>query len=428
MNGSDPQDRFEFLADAAMLVGESLDLADTLGNIARLAVPTMGTWASVYLVQPNRELKRLASAHAEPTKAALMRELSERYPVSPSPDHPVRRAITTGQPVRVNRTPRKQLDRFATDAEHARILRELGASSALIVPLIARGQTLGAISIGPDSTGRFADWVLPTAKRLAQIAARAIDNARLYEEARDAIRTRDEFLASATHDLKTPLTAISGLAQVMERRARRMPYPEAEKLRVGLAKITTVTQRMTALINELMDVARLRMGRRLQLERHPTDLVAVTRTMAAEASMTSNRHQIEVTARPPEIIGQWDGFRLERVLGNLLSNAIKYSPDGGKIAIDVSLQEGALGKWAVLAVRDPGIGIPSADLPRIFERFHRGTNVLGRIRGTGIGLYGARQIVAAHGGEMRVESEEGIGTTFTVLLPIDPPGELEIAA
>src|SRR5207244_9603180 len=120
----------------------------------------------------------------------------------------------------------------------------------------------------------------------------------------------------------------------------------------GLAKINLVTLRMTALIDELMDVARLRMGRRLLLERHPTDLVALARQMAAEAGITTNRHRIEVESDQPSLVGRWDAFRLERVIGNLLTNAIKYSPEGGQVRIELRREERDGAPWAVMTVAD----------------------------------------------------------------------------
>ena len=357
-----------------------------------------------------------------------MRELIEQYPISADPDHPVRPAIAGAETVLIDDVPADQVDRHATGPEHARILRQLGHSAALVVPLTARGQTLGAMSIGPDEAGRYADWVRPTAERLARIAALAIDNARLYRQAQDSIRTRDEFLASATHDLKTPLTAISGLAQVLERRAARLDSADGERLRAGLVKINRVTLRMTALINELMDVAQLRVGRRLVLERHPTDLVELAGQLAAEAALTTSSHRIAVDSDVESLVGQWDAFRLERFIGNLLTNAIKYSPEGGDVRVEVRAEQRDDAPWAVVSVRDQGIGIPAADLPRIFERFHRGRNALGRIRGAGIGLFGARQIVGQHGGTIGVESREGEGSTFTVALPLEAPAEVSETA
>jgi signal transduction histidine kinase len=115
--------------------------------------------------------------------------------------------------------------------------------------------------------------------------------------------------------------------------------------------------------------------------------------------------------------------RLVRVLDNLLANGIKYSPNGGEIEVSLARQDDGGAAWAVLAVRDHGLGIPAADRPRVFERFRRARNVVGLIGGTGIGLASTRQIVEQHGGTITVVSQEGVGSTFTVRLPLTPPGD-----
>ncbi|MDP9374783.1 MAG: PAS domain-containing sensor histidine kinase, partial [Chloroflexota bacterium] len=231
-------------------------------------------------------------------------------------------------------------------------------------------------------------------------------------------RARDEFLSSISHDLKTPLTTIQGLAQLSLRRATRLEGAEGERLAGWLAGIVTATGRVTGLINQLLDTALLQMGRPLTLDRRSADLVALARQVAAEQQGATRRHRIRVDAATPELIGPWDAARLERVVANLLTNAIKYSPDGGPITLTVAREEDGAGPWAVLKVRDRGLGIPAADLPRVFERFYRAGNVPGQVSGTGIGLASVRQIVEQHGGTVAVESAEGAGTAFTIRLPL----------
>jgi signal transduction histidine kinase len=136
--------------------------------------------------------------------------------------------------------------------------------------------------------------------------------------------------------------------------------------------------------------------------------------------LETSRHQLQVTVGTPALVGVWDGERVERVLANLLSNATKYSPDGGVVRVVLARRTDVGGAWAVVRVEDHGVGIPAHDLPRVFERFHRGANVEGRIRGVGIGLAGAKQIVEQHGGTIALTSEEGLGTTVTVALPLEP--------
>jgi signal transduction histidine kinase len=169
----------------------------------------------------------------------------------------------------------------------------------------------------------------------------------------------------------------------------------------------------------LLDVAHLRAGRPLELRLAPIDLAALVADCAEEVRPTSSSHVVKFEASAPTLTGKWDKARLERVIRNLLDNAIKYSPGGGEVVVRVACELDKNSTWAVLAVSDQGIGIPAPDLPRIFERFYRGGNVA-NIGGTGIGLAGAKQIVVQHGGTISAESDVGVGTTFTVRLPLGP--------
>ncbi|HET7092547.1 MAG TPA: PAS domain-containing sensor histidine kinase, partial [Thermomicrobiales bacterium] len=237
-------------------------------------------------------------------------------------------------------------------------------------------------------------------------------------ERRELERGQEAFVAAAAHDLKNPLAAIRGQAQLLRRRLRKGEPLSPERLEQGIEGIDAAAGRMTGLIDELVDITRVRAGAPLDLRRAPVDLVELARQTAAIYQRTSERHEIAVEAGAESVIGQWDGLRLERVLGNLLANAVKYSPDSGRIVIRVGRDADAASPMATLAVADEGVGIPAADLPSVFERFHRGGNV-GAIGGDGIGLAGARQIVEEHGGAIEVESAEGVGSTFTLRLPLD---------
>ncbi len=235
-------------------------------------------------------------------------------------------------------------------------------------------------------------------------------------ELHDLEQAREEFLSSAAHDLKTPLTGIRGQAQLAQRRLARLDAPVAATapLAEQLARIQEGTDAMLALINELVDVTRLQMGAGLELRREPTDLVALVRASIA-AQQGAGTPPITLQEEAPVVVAEVDAARIARVVGNLLSNALKYSPGGGTITVRVAREDGA----AVIAVQDEGIGIPAADLPHIFERFARAGNVAGHIQGTGIGLASARGIVEQHGGTIAAQSVEGHGATFTVRLPLE---------
>jgi len=235
-------------------------------------------------------------------------------------------------------------------------------------------------------------------------------------ELRDQITSRDEFMAAVSHDLKSPLTFIKGMANL---RRRRAPVtPETEPLLDALRQIEAGAGRMALQLDELVDASRLQAGRPLELRRAPTDLIALAKNAVAEHQHMTDRHVLRISTERDELVGNWDGIRLGRVFDNLLDNALKFSPRGG--AVDVSIELEA--DWAVVAVTDVGEGIPDADLPHVFERFRRGGNVEGRIPGSGIGLAGVQTIVELHRGSISVQSEVGQGTVFIVRLPIDADG------
>jgi PAS domain S-box-containing protein len=275
------------------------------------------------------------------------------------------------------------------------------------------GQPRMVLGINRDITDR---------KRAEEERAQLLREQAARAEAEAALRERDQVLATVSHDLKTPLTTIRGQADLLQRRLERAGAIEPERLAKGLELIGTAARRMGTWIDELLDAARLEAGRPVQLHPEPTDLVALAWQAAAEQQRTTERHRIRVHTAEAKLIGIWDPVRLGRVLDNLLGNAIKFSPAGGEVVVSVAREADTAVEWAVVSVRDQGIGIPAEDLRYIFERFRRGTNVAGRIAGTGLGLAGACHILQLHGGSITVDSQEGRGSTFTLRLPL--PGTI----
>jgi len=231
---------------------------------------------------------------------------------------------------------------------------------------------------------------------------------------RDFEVEKGAWLAAISHDLKGPLTTIKGTVQWLRRKGR---LRDEQRLLEAFDQIDLTTSRMARMIDELADVGQTDEDhRRLNLEPH--ELPALVRRIVAEHQPTTDRHTIEVDCRCEDLRVMCDGPQMERVVGNLLSNAIKYSPASGTITVTLDRDDQGCQPAAVLRVTDQGLGIPADELPRIFTRFYRGTNVSGRIPGTGIGLAGSRQILEAHGATISVESEEGRGSTFTVRFPL----------
>jgi signal transduction histidine kinase len=301
-----------------------------------------------------------------------------------------------------------------------------GAPPFRVARFLAFPLDFGAAVSGALVAGLPAGQDLPPAARghllaVAGLTAQALDRIRRLDAAQDAVRLRDQVLAAVAHDLKNPLTVIRAQAQVLARRyAGGLPAPDGARLTAGLDRIQNETRRMARWIDELADVARLQLGQALPLERQTLDLVALAGRVAAEEQRATDTHRILVTAAPAVITGRWDAPRLERVLVNLIGNAVKYSPHGGDVAVDLSLEPAtaAGGAFAVVRVSDAGIGIPAGALERIFEPYFRAGNAATASPGSGLGLFSVRHIVLRHGGVVGVASREGAGATFTVRLPL----------
>jgi signal transduction histidine kinase len=264
---------------------------------------------------------------------------------------------------------------------------------------------------GDGSRGTMSVNAAPVKDATGQIVAGVAVLTDVSEQ-RQGERERASLLSAISHDLRNPLTAIKGTVQILQRQAARGNLDPA-RLQTRLAAVDEAAGRMAAQLAQLSDLARLRAGQPLVLDRRPTDLADLARRVVAAHEQGTDDHRITFQPAEPHVAGNWDSVRLERVVDNLLSNAIKYSPNGGTIVVSV----GRDGQDAVLRVEDHGIGIPAADLPRIFVPFIRGTNV-DHIPGTGAGLAAVQQIVAQHGGGVSAASTEGEGSTFTVRLPL----------
>lgn len=254
-------------------------------------------------------------------------------------------------------------------------------------------------------------------------------------------RLKDELISIISHELRNPLTAIRGRAQLMLRVARRTSGREDDV--VGLEAIDAQVEKLAEMVRELLDVSQLRLGL-MELRRQPTDLVVLARQSVEQFRMTDEHHAFHFEAVVDNLIGHWDGMRLEQVIFNLLENAQKYSPHGGAIKVQINEQSGAAlveqhaassdeagssslslalaasaQRWAVAVVSDEGIGIPKAAQRHLFDRFYRAANAKGQAEtGLGLGLYICHEIVAQHGGSIWLESTEGRGTTFYIALPL----------
>jgi PAS domain S-box-containing protein len=410
-----------YLLEASRLLAASLDYETTLQSLARLVVPELADWCTVHLRDHDGAIRQLAVAHVDPAKVAWAEALAERYPPPADAARGYLSVIRTGASELLSDIPNDLLEAAAPDAEALALLRGLGLSSSLCVPLRTGDTVLGALTfVAAESGRRYTDDDMALAEELARRAAVAIENANLYRTAQEALRVRDAFLGTISHDLRTPLATIRGMVQLALRQARRIENAEGARLSDRLAAAEAASGRMAAMIDEILDLTRLESGRTLDLNRRPTDLVALVERLALDQQRNAPLHTVAVEKSVRTLVGDWDGDRVERVIANLLSNAVKYSPGGGAVSVAVCAPAAGEAPLAEVRVQDQGVGIPARDLPHIFERFHRGANVVGRIRGVGIGLAGAKQIIDQHGGTLAIASVEGEGTTVTVRLPLTP--------
>ncbi len=400
--------RAAFLAEAGALLSESLDYEATFARLGRLCVRSLASMCTIDVVE-ERGLRRLVAADADPAKEPRLRELR-----SPERDFtpPAAVVLRTGESLLV---PDGLARSAGAEDERHRLVRELGVTTMIAVPLVARGQTLGVLTLGSRAPERcYGRAELELAEELAQRAASAIDNARLYRAAQEAVRVRGEFLTVASHELNTPVTSLMLALQSLRQAPTGRPIgPRTQDRLLELA--ARQGARLAKLVSDLLDVSRLE-GGRLPLELADVELGGLVREVVArlEPDLSRARCEVSVTG-DAEIMGRWDRSRIDRVVTNLLANAIKFGA-GKPIELSVGSEHGV----ARLAVRDHGIGIDPAQCVRIFGRFERGVSER-HYGGLGLGLYISRRIAEDHGGSIRCESRPGAGSTFTVDLPCAPP-------
>ena len=409
------QERQQFLAVVSERLLSALDWDAALAMVARTAVPALADWCVVQTLGDGTAVPHVATAHSDPAKTEAVGELHRRLPVGA--EHGVGKAMRTGAAELVTIASASTLVAGVSDPEMLALVETVGVASTMVVPLAARGLMLGTITLARATPSRrYSAADLAVAEDLAHRVAFALDNARLYREAQEAVSARDEFLSIASHELRTPLTPLQILLQrlLSDRGTERIEVAPPERLRVMLGRAERQVHRLTKLIDSLLDVSRISTGG-LRLNREDTNLAELTRDVAGRFSEELSRAECRLALHlDPAVDGVWDRFRLEQVVTNLLSNAVKYGV-GRPIDVTVSREAGT----ARLQIRDRGIGIGADEAKRIFGRFERAVSSRS-YGGLGLGLYIARQIVEAHGGEIRVESQVGAGSEFTIDLPVSP--------
>lgn len=406
--------RTRALSEASQAFAEAgLDLPSVIDTVVRQISRLVGDGCLVRLADSeDPELNFLVAHHPSPEVTDRAHEST--MAADPSIFEIIYQQVTsTGRPI-ILPIP-EDLDELAGLTEDARRFFESSPTRALMMtPLFIQSQRLGTLLVWRDRTSApFTDDDESFFVELAGKATLAIEDARLYRQAQQAVREREAFLSTASHELKTPLTTIKGYSQLVLRFLRQ-PALDREHLSTLALSLDEQVARFETLVNDLLDVSRIQQGR-LELRRRDVDLSQLAVEVVARFEQAAERtpdHWFVLDVE--EVRGYWDPDRLDQVLTNLLSNALKYSPGGGEVRVTI---QALPDEGASLSVQDQGIGIPASEQRNLFKPFERGSQARRKINGTGLGLYITHQIVEQHHGVIDVVSSLGVGSTFTVRLP-----------
>ncbi len=402
------QSEERFLAEAGKILASSLDYEETLTTVGQLVVRDLANWCVIELAESKLHPRRIRVVPEDPALRPIVAEI-ERLQLDPDLPHVAKSVWDTREPKVFETLRPGELDGLTQTPEHLRLLHALDARSLMIVPLALGDRLLGVLGFVISSPGRkYTARNIPFAAALADRAALAIENGRLYLSAVHAMQLRDQVLGVVAHDLRNPLTLIQLQTSSLE------PPPGTPERRDRRPRevILRATERMNRLIQDLLDISRIEAGQ-LSIERASVatdllleDLVESERELAASRSLELH---LDVAAPIPDVWGDHD--RISQVLENLIGNAIKFTRPGGHVTVGARPDDTQVLFW----VADTGCGIEAANLDSVFDRFWQAQQ--GVRHGAGLGLPISRGIIEAHGGRIWVESTVGEGTTFFFTIP-----------
>lgn len=404
---------WRFLAEASETLDASLEYQETLTNVLRLAVPKIADYAIITVRANDGSLHWAGARHRDPTKASLVDRLQTFVPPDAAHRHPSADAVRSGKTQVVDIVDENYLRSVARDETHLELLRQLEPTSYVVIPLEARGRVLGSLlfATARESGRVYRDRDVALAKETGKRISLAVDNALLYRTAEHTARMRKEMVQVVSHDLKNPVATIRmAVGFLLDDIVPHDQEREAERRQLDV--IRRSAERMHRLIHDLLDVAAIEAGH-FRIARSPTTVAALVEGAIDTLHPLAAAKKIElVVALSPDLPSvSVDRERMLQVFSNIGGNAIKFTDAGGRIAIRAAHR----GSVVEFTVGDNGRGIARADLRYIFDRYWQGQETT-RI-GSGLGLVIAKRIIDAHGGEIRVDSEFGRGTSVSFTVP-----------
>jgi signal transduction histidine kinase len=412
--------RAAFLAEAGRILAESVDQSSTLLALTRLALPAIGAWCIVDILEEGDSIRRLAIYHPDPDKQKIVRELETSW--APEPDDPfggpamLRSARTTV----IADSNEGTLAATARSPRSLTLLRQLGIGTFLTVPLIARKRLLGAITFVSAEQGiAYSPEDIQLAEDVANRGALALDSAQVYDlalvlkrSAETANRAKSAFLGAMSHELRTPLNAIGGYIDILDMGLRG---PVTASQHAAYARVKTNQQHLALLITEILNFTRVGSGQLAYAIKDVKACAAVQHTIELIEPLFGQKGIVfDGVTGDSTITARADPERVTQILINLLSNSIKFTPAGGHIDADCA----ASGDTVSIRIHDTGIGIAAEKHESIFEPFIQLRESLSdRESGVGLGLAISRDLARAMHGDLTVESSAGQGSRFTLSLP-----------
>jgi signal transduction histidine kinase len=416
--------RLQMLAETSRIFAETiLDLPILLDTVCRKIGELVGEICLLQLISDDGQwLQIRAIYHSNLEVLASLQHLANAVPVRVNEGLSAH-VVQTQESLFLPHPTVAELRNLIT-AEDSLYLEKLKINSLMVVPLQVRERSIGSLTLireTPDTPYTTDEQIF--LQDLADRAALAIDNARLYQKSQEANRIKDEFLAMLSHELRSPLNAIIGWLSLL--RSRKF---DATTTARALETVERNARTQARLIEDLLDVSRILQGK-LRLTLRPLELLPIVETAVETVRPTAETKNIHLQFTRTPQIGKimGDSERLQQVVGNLLNNAVKFTPNGGKVAVEISLHTNqnsssdfAETQFAEITVRDSGQGIKPEFLPYVFDRFRQADSSITRTHGgLGLGLAIVRHLVDLHKGTVSADSAgEGKGASFTVKLPL----------